>query len=342
MVFNKILCLGFEIESGLDKRLYANNGHPDDYDDADIEYADDFFNLIKRIGYKTSGDGSILTKYYACEIKSGIYEIENKEDLNKIFEDFNKIKKYIKDTNKSCGIHIHISFKDMADYYSLLNWNFADNFLKKYEKTFKSEIEKSRLINSFCKKYEDENDFNKTTKQMLKCLNKGYRYKAINYNSFNVLKTIEFRLFPSTKSEEKFKDYITFLYDNIIKFLKKDKPKEKEKIMIHKTRKFNKDTEDEKIIITEEQINDNEFNNYVERKKKEKEQQEQDAIKQHESEYQKLMRLADAQQEQQEEDEEYDDEEYDEDEEEEEEEDGESYDNYFSRIYDLNNNGDNN
>ena len=299
MVFNKILCLGFEIESGLDKRLCANNGHPDDYDDADIEYADDFFNLIKRIGYKTSGDGSILTKYYACEIKSGIYEIENKEDLNKIFEDFNKIKKYIKDTNKSCGIHIHISFKDMADYYSLLNWNFADNFLKKYEKTFKSEIEKSRLINSFCKKYEDENDFNKTTKQMLKCLNKGYRYKAINYNSFNVLKTIEFRLFPSTKSEEKFKDYITFLYDNIIKFLKKDKPKEKE-------------------------------------------QQEQDAIKQHESEYQKLMRLADAQQEQQEEDEEYDDEEYDEDEEEEEEEDGESYDNYFSRIYDLNNNGDNN
>lgn len=268
MVFNKILRLGFELEGGFINEVKKE----------DSKIRKEFINLLKKLKFIKDFDGSINSSsdYHALELKSRIYEIKNRKDLKKVIEDFKKISEYMKEVNSSMGIHFHISFKNLSDYYTLLNFDFADRFIKKYKENFKSKIERDRLLNHYCKIYEDEKDFKNSTKQALRCMGKGFRYKAINYNAYNCYKTIEFRLFSSTKEVKKFKDYITFLYDYVINYLKEDDDGLIKKDLIVKKRKFNKETEDEKIIITEDEINENEFLNYIDRKKDEKEKRESD------------------------------------------------------------------
>lgn len=255
---NTELCLGFELEGGFNRDLR----------NIDNKNAENFYKLLAKLKYNYGGDGSIQTNSFGLELKSFVYTIKDKTDLNKVFEDFKLISEFIEDVNKTCGLHIHLSFKNLADYYTLLNFSFADGFIKKYKEKFKTDDELQRVNNSYCRKYLSENDFKINTRKALQCNYKAFRYFAVNYNAYNLYKTIEFRIFPSTKNPNKFKDYVNFLYDYVIKFLKQNSTTEKTDI-IKKKRKKDADTEFLKITISELQIEEDGFKNYEDRIKTE-------------------------------------------------------------------------
>jgi hypothetical protein len=253
-----ILNLGYEIETGINRKCF------------DLDYNDysNFNQFLKDKNFKHTTDGSIHLKdnqnNTPLEFNSNVYkDIKNINDLNPIFEDFKILKGFIKEVNASCGFHIHLSFKNISDYYTLLNYDFANKFIKAYEEKFKGEEEIKRLSNNYCKGYENKKDFNKITRFQLRYNTKcSSRYKAVNYNSFNLYKTIEFRIFPSTKSLDKFKEYVTFLYDFVTDYIKKDKNFNKDIVVLINKKTLDKTTDYKKEFNTIEEediinMNDN-------------------------------------------------------------------------------------
>jgi len=155
--------------------------------------------------------------YTPREIKICKYPLNNYE---KLFKDLKPLLDIIK-VNRSCGLHIHISFKNNVNYYKLLKWLFVENFQKEYLNTFKTIIERDRKTNRFSKFYEDINDFNFVTEQQLKTPYKVRdRYKSINFNSFNIHHTIEFRIFAGCNKITKFKENYFFLMGSVLEGLK--------------------------------------------------------------------------------------------------------------------------
>lgn len=247
-----ILNLGYELETGILKTNLLDN----------TEQNNIFKNFTKSKNFEFCTDGSINLSDYdkntAIEFNSCVYrDIKTKEDLKPLFEDFKQLVPIIKEVNHSCGLHVHLSFKNMSDYYTLLNFDFVNQFLKAYEEKFKDKNEIDRLNNRYCAKYENLRDFNKITKIQLRYNAKcSARYKAINFNSFNLYKTIEFRIFPSVDNLNKFKAYVNFLYDFVINYLKKDKNYNKEIVILlnKKTKEKPTDYKKEFNTITEDEI----------------------------------------------------------------------------------------
>lgn len=256
-----ILNIGYEIETGLKRSCERYKYEVNEFGDrkATINTSKDykeFEKYVKDKKFNLNSDGSIHTNSYAMELNSRVYtDIKTKEDLKVILEDIKPLFSFIEDCNNSMGLHFHISFKSLVDYYTLLDYEFFKLFVEKYKTKFTDSKEQYRLNNGFCKSSIEEKEFNKITRLQLKSYCKNARYTAINYNSFNIHKTIEFRIFPSVNNLKKFEDYLYFLYDTIIKYLKEEGEDNTDGVYINKKSK----KEDNKLLNSKEVLNLNEF-----------------------------------------------------------------------------------
>lgn len=203
--------------------------------------------LADELTYVMSSDGSIHDYSYSTEspheFKSKVYELT---EIKQLFIDVQKIYKLIK-VNQSCGLHIHLSFEKMSNYYKLLCWKFIEKFQKEYELKFTTPIEQSRKWKNYSKFYQNQISFDLNTTKQIEIRHKNdSRFHCINFNAFNHYKTIEFRIFPATNKISKFKQYVKFLINIVETFLAHEtfkefektkdklKPKEKKKTLIIK------------------------------------------------------------------------------------------------------------
>lgn len=183
-------------------------------------------DLCDNLNYVLSSDGSIRDYNYAKEeareIKIKPYDIK---DIKKMSEDIKKVFKLIK-VNKSCGLHIHLSFEKLSNYYKLCCWKFVEQFQNSYNNKFSLAIEQERKQNHFSKFYDTEISYNMDVNdQVAKPKSYGKpssRYHCINFNAFVLYKTVEFRIFCATSKIKKFKDNVNFLLKNVDDFLKQE------------------------------------------------------------------------------------------------------------------------
>lgn len=182
-------------------------------------------NGVRACGFSTDDDPSIQGAY-TIEVKSP--PMKPKEIDGNVKALFGVLDDVGFSVNSSCGLHVHISLRDQSAYFKLRSWEFAGYFQRAYARTFRRELEKFRLMNRFCKAYENKTDFERNVRAQLAANDKtGVRYKAINYNSYNLYNTVEFRVFPATTSEKKLREYVAFAMDCVEVFLKKCKVKVK-------------------------------------------------------------------------------------------------------------------
>lgn len=182
-------------------------------------------SVALKNNWRVSGDGSIRTNSefpFCSEIKFH-YDID---ELKNNIEEIKKLFEFVESGNKfNCGLHIHVSFDNIQTYYKLCSWKFIDFFQKRYKGYATTEEEKSRIINNYSKFYNSKEDFIFMTNDQLKYPGKNSsRYHAINFNSFNLYKTVEFRIFAGTNSITKFVKNTNFLIETLNEFLKTAKP----------------------------------------------------------------------------------------------------------------------
>ncbi len=149
----------------------------------------------RRLDAAIKADGSVRDLGYdfkGGEIVSPVFV--SREDLAVWIE-----KNYPDRTNQTCGLHLHLSFKNSL-YYSLLidNEEFYNEFLEKIEKWGKICVPKAtqfweRLAgrNEFC-----ERGFNADAQLMAVGKDRSVRYKHWNF-CYNLYKTAECRLMPA-------------------------------------------------------------------------------------------------------------------------------------------------
>jgi hypothetical protein len=146
-----------------------------------------------------------------------IFDIEK---INSVFLLAKKIFNMGFRVNSSCGLHIHLSFQKEADYFKLLNWDFIKQFQEKIRNIFLSDYEKLRLIAFYSKEYADNTEFESITTRQIRHNGKcAERYFNVNFNSYNIYHTIEFRIFPATSDILNLKKYVGFLLQNAEEFL---------------------------------------------------------------------------------------------------------------------------
>lgn len=191
-----------------------------------------FLKPLEKTGYlKISDDGSIrvMEPYNSIEIQTKPFLLSEKDILFKIIDLIDAQKPLI---NDSMGFHLHISFKNFLEYQKLYNYKFIEFFKNEYKREFKEDTDDlKRLNNHYSKAYKNETDFNLNTLRQLRDKTKsGSRYFFINFNSFNLYKTIEFRIFRFNRGE-KLKQYINFLINVVEKYLKENGAKERFKVI---------------------------------------------------------------------------------------------------------------
>jgi hypothetical protein len=199
-----VMRIGFELETGIKRNS-------------------DYRELANTLNWVVSGDGSVHTtkrNAYAIELKSRVYQFG--KEMGTLVKDFNAVKKRIAETNSSMGLHIHLSFSRKQHYYKLCSWDFVDYFQTEYAKKFTKPKEVSRMNNNYCKFYRDKRQFQIASAVQLASNTKNERYWAVNFNAYPLYKTIEFRIFPSTKKVKEFKAYIRFVKYAVYSFLKAD------------------------------------------------------------------------------------------------------------------------
>jgi hypothetical protein len=177
-------------------------------------------SLITPNGWELKSDGSIHPE---GGVAYSTFEVTNKPfkrtELDAYFQKMERFYPLIHH-NESCGLHVHLSFENMKNYYLLLDWKFVEKFMHDWKDTFKSELEQKRINNTYCKFYNDEDAFKKDTLVQIFNTNTrpSERYRCVNFHCFKRLKTVEFRMFPMAKTFEDFKRYITWLTDYVAKY----------------------------------------------------------------------------------------------------------------------------
>lgn len=200
-----VMQIGYELETGI-KRF------------------SDYRQLANTLNFVVAQDGSVNThkrNAYPIELKSKVYQYG--KDMGTLISDFKAIKKRIAEVNNSMGLHIHISFSKKKNYYKLCSWDFVNYFQNEYIRKFKTPREIERTTNHYCKFYRDKRAFCIASAVQLASNTKNERYWAVNFNAYPLYKTIEFRVFPSTKKVKEFKAYIRFVKSVVYTFLKADK-----------------------------------------------------------------------------------------------------------------------
>ena len=184
--------LGYELECGI-KRNTATIAR----------------GISRGMGWCNSSDGSIDIEEdnsTSIEFNSCVYN-NTRGGMKRMRTDFKKIIPYINDINESMGLHIHISFKQKRFYKILCSYDFVRFFQNRYRRNFRKECEQERMWNEYCKFYDDAGEFNRERKENFEC---GKDF-SINFGAYEYHKTIEFRIFPATKSFRTFNRYANFL-----------------------------------------------------------------------------------------------------------------------------------
>jgi hypothetical protein len=169
--------------------------------------------LCRNNNWKLGEDGSVSTSLSdskTAEIKVGVYDFEKipYTEIAKLFK--------LVHVNSSCGLHFHLSFENPTIYYKLFSWKFVEKFQKELLSILKSAREKERVNGSYCSYYRGENEFEDVANNQIEANFKtGSRYKAVNFNAYNLYGTFEFRIFAATNTLVKFKRYIKFLFKQI-------------------------------------------------------------------------------------------------------------------------------
>jgi len=252
--------VGYELEIGLKRDIFDDT--PEVYEDDAGDYrcrecdslegdcecsGIDQKNKQLVNNFSIVGDGSIRSIHpesVSKELKSKIYPLN---DIKTLLKDFEKITPFFMESNSTMGTHIHISFnKDDTNYIKLCSWDFVSSFQKAYLKNFKFSREQERRGNKFCRFYQSKMEFKRRLKKQINF--RQQRYNSINFMSFFIHRTIEFRLFPSTKYYKRFKKYLLFTVGFINQFLKK------KEIKLKRERRL-KPTEKDILIEIKENVN---------------------------------------------------------------------------------------
>jgi len=204
--------------------------------------------LCKKAEWIVGYDGSIRNYDFSTEesieLKSFVYKTS---DIKKMITFVKKLSPLIR-VNKTCGLHIHISFENILNYHKVLKYEFVKYFQGVIETAFTTLEEKSRLQNDFCKFYTDESHFDKVSTIQLKNFHKSERYYAINYNAYNLYKTIEFRIFPATTDITTFEKYLSLATNKVTEYLDTSKIMP---IKINFTNKVKKRLDNQPVVISE-------------------------------------------------------------------------------------------
>lgn len=193
---------------------------------AELEFGTNYADktILRNVkGTDITGDGSIHAKK-ATRAREILLQATKIKDIDGLKQRVLGLKKYVNETNNSMGFHIHVSFKNHSDYAKIYNYNFYREFIKEYAKNFTTKEELSRLNNSYCSRYKSLKHFSNNTSQQVLSEYKSNRYFAVNYNSYNIHNTIEFRIFPAN-NPERLIQYIDFTVNFIKDWLKKSRMK---------------------------------------------------------------------------------------------------------------------
>jgi uncharacterized FlaG/YvyC family protein len=77
-----------------------------------------------------------------------------------------------------------------------------------------------RITENYSFFYTSEDYFKIRTKDQISSQSKSHsRYNSVNFNAYNLYKTVEFRAFAATNKISKFKKSINFLIENVNKYL---------------------------------------------------------------------------------------------------------------------------
>ena len=147
--------------------------------------------------------------------------------LDKILLWVNKV--YPDTHNKSCGLHIHVSFHNLLDYQKLMSKEFYDYFLKRVKKW--GEEKDINPNTEFWIRLKGDNRYCTTgfrpEEQKTFTDHNGPRYMQLNY-AWGLYKTLECRLFPMFQKKELALSAIELFVNICDEYLKKICPREHE------------------------------------------------------------------------------------------------------------------
>jgi len=196
---------------------------------AEIEcyFQDSKFSEVKELvlnnHWKIESDGSIHSPDSGDWIEKEIKFDYSISEINTMFEKVKELFELV-EVNDSCGLHFHVSFEDSTYYFKLCKYDFIKYFQEIIDKAFKTPKERKRINYHYCQFYKNEGDFLTSVSNQINSYNKdGSRQHSVNFNSFNIHNTIEFRIFASTNSIRKFKSYTNLLLKSLSKYIKTQK-----------------------------------------------------------------------------------------------------------------------
>ncbi len=106
--------------------------------------------------------------------------------------------------NRSCGLHVHWETRDFngEDFIKLYNFSL------RFQSTMDFLVPKSRRENCYCRSW--AGSISENNSSLVRNLTDGSRYHTINFNSYSVRGTIEFRQHAGTTDFEKVLNWILF------------------------------------------------------------------------------------------------------------------------------------
>lgn len=215
------LRFGYELECAISQSEF--NDVPTDDDEQPTEEIEAWL----PDGYRHVNDGSVeSSQYYPIEFNSRVYD---RSEFPQALRDFATIAEHVKEVNNTMGLHVHVSFPDVETFERLSTVEFPIYFEQKFRESFIYESngrrvgrkEQARLGNRFCRvPSESPRDLASLMHEQITAYGKDQsRYTAVNYNAYQCHKTIEFRVFPSTKNPSRFAKYLMFLFAVVDSFL---------------------------------------------------------------------------------------------------------------------------
>jgi hypothetical protein len=123
--------------------------------------------------------------------------------------------------NDTCGLHIHLSFDKLENYYALADWKFVNAFQKEYTKRYIRVYQMSRKFNRYCRFYKDKNDCEKTISEQMERNEREDRYRCVNFKPYKRQQTVEFRIFAGARNYEEFEEYLTWLTNFVATYINK-------------------------------------------------------------------------------------------------------------------------
>ena len=177
------------------------------------EKEEEIKEYMEEQGGNLKSDSSVHTRYpfISREINTKVYNEEEVKETASFFSFF--YDKYVKEINESMGLHIHISFNELANFNALYSKRFISFFKKGLLEKFghKEEL-KQRLKNRYCKP-----SYSKSYMQGK--FKNSDRYKMINFMAYERHGTVEFRIFNAPKTAQEVINYLNFTLETVNTYL---------------------------------------------------------------------------------------------------------------------------